>query len=53
MVTTFATRAGHDQRNDAGAGKGGQTSRDYDTQYSGAPDVFVESIHRSLATRKP
>jgi len=33
--------------------KAGKPSRDYDTQYSGSPDVFVESIYRSLATRKP
>jgi len=33
--------------------KAGRPSRDYDTQYSGSPDVFVESIYRSLATRKP
>ena len=33
--------------------KAGKPSRDYDTQYRGSPDVFVESIYRSLATRKP
>jgi len=33
--------------------KAGKPSRDYDTQYSGSPEVFVESIYRSLATRKP
>jgi cyclase len=33
--------------------KSGKPSRDYDTQYSGSPDVFVESIYRSLAMRKP
>jgi len=33
--------------------KAGKPSRDYDTQYSGSPDSFVESIYRSLATRKP
>jgi cyclase len=33
--------------------KAGKPSRDYDTQYSGSPDGFVESIYRSLATRKP
>ena len=33
--------------------KAAKPSRDYDTQYSGSPDVFVESIYRSLATRKP
>lgn len=33
--------------------KAAKPSRDYDTQYAGSPDVFVESIYRSLATRKP
>jgi len=33
--------------------KAGKPSRDYDAQYSGSPDVFVESVYRSLATRKP
>jgi len=33
--------------------KAGRPSRDYDTQYSGSPDVFVESIYRSLAARRP
>ena len=33
--------------------KAAKPSRDYDTQYSGSPDMFVESIYRSLATRKP
>jgi len=33
--------------------KAGKPSRDYDTQYRGSPDVFVESIYRSLAARKP
>jgi glyoxylase-like metal-dependent hydrolase (beta-lactamase superfamily II) len=33
--------------------KAGKPSRDYDTQYSGSPELFVESIYRSLATRKP
>jgi cyclase len=28
-------------------------SRDYDTQYSGSPDVFVETIYTSLSARKP
>ena len=32
--------------------KAGKPSRDYDTQYSGSPDAFVESIYKSLA-RKP
>ncbi len=30
--------------------KAGKPSRDYDTQYKGSPDVFVESIYKSLAT---
>jgi glyoxylase-like metal-dependent hydrolase (beta-lactamase superfamily II) len=30
--------------------KAARPSRDYDTQYSGSPDAFVESIYRSLAT---
>ncbi|HYV62803.1 MAG TPA: MBL fold metallo-hydrolase [Bryobacteraceae bacterium] len=30
--------------------KAGKPSRDYDTQYSGSPDVFVESIYKSLVT---
>jgi cyclase len=33
--------------------KAGKPSRDYDTQYSGSPDVFVESIYKSLTARKP
>ena len=33
--------------------KAARPSRDYDTQYSGSPDVFVESIYKSLAARKP
>ena len=33
--------------------KGAKPSRDYDTQYSGSPDAFVESIYKSLSTRKP
>jgi glyoxylase-like metal-dependent hydrolase (beta-lactamase superfamily II) len=28
--------------------KAGKPSRDYDTQYSGSPDAFVESIYKSL-----
>jgi glyoxylase-like metal-dependent hydrolase (beta-lactamase superfamily II) len=30
--------------------KAAKPSRDYDTQYSGSPDVFVESIYKSLVT---
>jgi cyclase len=33
--------------------KAAKPSRDYDTQYSGSPDVFVESIYKSLSARKP
>jgi cyclase len=33
--------------------KAGKPSRDYDTQYSGSPDAFVESIYNSLSSRKP
>ena len=33
--------------------KAAKPSRDYDTQYSGSPDAFVESMYRSLAARKP
>ena len=33
--------------------KAGKPSRDYDTQYKGSPDVFVESIYKSLSARKP
>jgi glyoxylase-like metal-dependent hydrolase (beta-lactamase superfamily II) len=33
--------------------KAAKPSRDYDTQYSGSPDVFVEAIYKSLAARKP
>jgi cyclase len=33
--------------------KAGKPSRDYDTQYAGSPDVFVEAIYRSLTARKP
>ena len=32
--------------------KAGKPSRDYDTQYKGSPDVFVEAIYKSLAARK-
>jgi cyclase len=32
--------------------KAGKPSRDYDTQYLGSPDVFVESIYKSLASPK-
>ena len=32
--------------------KAAKPSRDYDTQYKGSPDVFVESIYKSLAARK-
>jgi glyoxylase-like metal-dependent hydrolase (beta-lactamase superfamily II) len=32
--------------------KAGKPSRDYDTQYKGSPDVFVETIYKSLAARK-
>jgi glyoxylase-like metal-dependent hydrolase (beta-lactamase superfamily II) len=32
--------------------KAGKPSRDYDTQYKGSPDVFVEAIYRSLSARK-
>ena len=33
--------------------KAGKPSRDYDTQYKGSPDVFVEAIYKSLGARKP
>jgi len=33
--------------------KAGKPSRDYDTQYKGSPDVFIEAIYKSLAGRKP
>jgi len=33
--------------------KAGKPSRDYDTQYKGSPDVFVEAIYKSLSARKP
>jgi cyclase len=33
--------------------KAGKPSRDYDTQYKGSPDAFVEAIYRSLTVRKP
>jgi glyoxylase-like metal-dependent hydrolase (beta-lactamase superfamily II) len=33
--------------------KAGKPSRDYDTQYRGSPDVFVEAIYKSLSARKP
>ena len=33
--------------------KTAKPSRDYDTQYSGSPDVFVESIYKSVGTKKP
>ncbi len=33
--------------------KAAKPSRDYDTQYSGSPDVFVEAIYKSLTARKP
>jgi len=33
--------------------KAGKPSRDYDTQYKGSPDAFVEAIYKSLAARKP
>ena len=33
--------------------KAAKPSRDYDTQYSGSPDEFVESIYRSVTARKP
>jgi glyoxylase-like metal-dependent hydrolase (beta-lactamase superfamily II) len=32
--------------------KAGKPSRDYDTQYKGSPDAFVEAIYRSLSARK-
>ena len=32
--------------------KAGKPSRDYDTQYKGSADVFVESIYKSLSARK-
>jgi len=32
--------------------KAGKPSRDYDTQYKGSPDVFVEAIYKSLTARK-
>ena len=33
--------------------KAGKPSRDYDTQYKGSPDAFVEAIYKSLTARKP
>jgi glyoxylase-like metal-dependent hydrolase (beta-lactamase superfamily II) len=33
--------------------KAAKPSRDYDTQYLGSPDVFVEAIYKSLGVRKP
>ncbi|MCU1335083.1 MAG: fold metallo-hydrolase [Bryobacterales bacterium] len=33
--------------------KAAKPSRDYDTQYRGTPDVFVEAIYKSLSARKP
>jgi cyclase len=30
--------------------KAGKPSRDYDTQYKGSPDMFVEAIYKSLVT---
>ena len=33
--------------------KAGKPSRDYDTQYKGSADVFVEAIYKSLSARKP
>jgi glyoxylase-like metal-dependent hydrolase (beta-lactamase superfamily II) len=33
--------------------KAAKPSRDYDTQYKGSPDVFVEAIYKSLVARKP
>ncbi len=33
--------------------KAAKPSRDYDTQYSGSPDAFVEAIYNSLSVRKP
>ena len=33
--------------------KAARPSRDYDTQYSGSPDAFVEAIYKSLSARKP
>jgi cyclase len=33
--------------------KAAKPSRDYNTQYSGSPDVFVETIYKSLSARKP
>jgi len=32
--------------------KAGKPSRDYDTQYKGSPDVFVDAIYKSLTARK-
>ena len=32
--------------------KAGKPSRDYDTQYKGSPDVFVEAIYKSLSAKK-
>ena len=32
--------------------KAGKPSRDYDTQYKGSPDGFVEAIYKSLTARK-
>lgn len=33
--------------------KAGKPSRDYDPQYKGSPDMFVEAIYKSLSARKP
>lgn len=33
--------------------KAAKPSRDYDTQYRGSPDAFVEAIYKSLGARKP
>jgi cyclase len=33
--------------------KAAKPSRDYDTQYRGSPDAFVEAIYKSLAAKKP
>jgi glyoxylase-like metal-dependent hydrolase (beta-lactamase superfamily II) len=33
--------------------KAGKPSRDYDTQYRGSPEAFVEAIYKSLTMRKP
>jgi cyclase len=32
--------------------KAGKPSRDYDTQYKGSPDVFIEAIYKTLSARK-